>query len=96
MENKGLRNALIYLACGMLLWGAGMFYFYGKAENKAQQNRVSKSATIQQQQADIDLQIFTHYEKIDSLNHVRDSINIVQRSKPVKQLQADIDSIFNR
>jgi uncharacterized membrane protein affecting hemolysin expression len=96
MENKSLRNALICLACGMLLWGAGMRYFYGVAEKKTQQNQVEEVLTIGQQQAAINTQILKHYENIDSLNAVLDSLNILHSTKSVNELQTAVDSIYNR
>lgn len=96
MENKNLKYFLISLACGILLWVAGMRYFYGKAEKKAQQNQVNKVLTIGQQQAAINTQIIKHYENIDSLSAVLDSLNVLHSTKSVSELQADVDSIYNR
>lgn len=96
MENKNLKYALICLACGMLLWGAGMRYFYGLAEKKAQQNQVNKVLTVGQQQAAINTQILKHYENIDSLSAVLDSLNVLHSTKSVGQLQTTVDSIYNR
>lgn len=80
----------------MLLWGAGMRYFYGLAEKKAQQNQVNKVLTVGQQQAAINTQILKHYENIDSLSAVLDSLNVLHSTKSVGQLQTTVDSIYNR
>lgn len=58
--------------------------------------KVSTIPVLESVEKTINKEIVQHYEKIDSLIVVRDSVVTEHSTKTVIQLQQSIDSIFNR
>lgn len=58
--------------------------------------KASSISILQETEKNLNRKIIQHYEKIDSLINVRDSVNYEHSTKTVKQLQQHVDSLFNR
>ena len=63
------------------------------ATEKANQEVLKNFATIE---ININQKIVKHYENIDSLVYVRDSILHEQRTNTIRELQRAVDSLFNQ
>ncbi len=64
-----------------------------QAENESLNSTISVLESLEK---NINREIINHYEKIDSLVHVRDSVVSEHSTKTVLRLQYEVDSIFNR
>jgi hypothetical protein len=89
---KNLKIALILFVCGILVWVSFIVFAPKLMEKKATKQHL----TPLEQEAEVTRQIIYHYEKIDSLIIVRDSINTTFGRLPIGGLQKAIDSVYNR
>jgi hypothetical protein len=99
-SKKSSALGFLIALIGIVLTVIVAIYFDRKQNKRAKE---AEKESIQQTililedlEKNLNREIINHYEKIDSLIVLRDSVNYDHSTKTVIQLQQSIDSIFNR